>query len=298
LVIFLVFSFFLFFANFLCCSHITALYLPCQRTRPHQDPQPTATTATTRGEDRTCRRRALSSLPTNTAALSLEGTPGPTADGDDDDDARRRQDMSTPRSILLSDRHGRPLPRGLTRPHNRRRRRRRRVARTGHVDTDMPPPRPVLAPARAASPCSSPAARRRAFVTACALSPCPSPLHAPRRRASRRCVHRVAVLLAPAYLLVRVSFFLFLLPSSFAVQSPCPNGTTVMWPRGRDDDGRSYGTTRRDDSHHDCNITRRDDRHRDTARGMTAATTTTRSAVTVTATITPHGATTATVPPL
>jgi hypothetical protein len=53
----------------------------------------------------------------------------------------------------------------------------------------------------------------------------------------------------------------------------------MMWPRGRDDDERSYGTTWRwrDDSHHDRNTTRRDDRGRDTMRGLTAAITTTRS---------------------
>ena len=114
----------------------------------------------------------------------------------------------------------------------------------------------------------SPTPRRWAVITACAVSPCPSRLCTPRCLAPRGCTYCVAVLLVPAYsLLVRFLFFFFLLTSSFAVQSPCPNGMMVMWPRGRDDDDRSYSTTQHDDSHHES---------------MTA---------------TPHGAMTATVTP-
>ncbi len=83
---------------------------------------------------------------------------------------------------------------GHTRPHNRRPRWRQCMARTGHVDTDMPTPHHVIAPTHTTSLCSSPAARTVSLglchrmrhvavplVAACTALPCPSRLHAPRR---------------------------------------------------------------------------------------------------------------------
>lgn len=100
---------------------------------------------------------------------------------------------------------------GPTRPHNRR-----RLATTGHVDTDMPPPHRSLAPACAASPCSS-----QARCTSLGL---------------RHRVRHVAVHLPLAYsLIVRSLSFFFLLTSSFSVSCRAvPLGTMGMWPQGRE----------------------------------------------------------------
>jgi hypothetical protein len=113
-------------------------------------------------------------------------------------------------------------------------------------------------------------------------------------------MHHVAMLGAPCASLFSactLSFFFFLLTSSFAVQSPCPNGTMVMWLRGCDDDDHSYGTTC-DDSHHDRNTMQHNDCDRDTTHGMIAVTMTTCSAMTMTMTTIRHSTTTATVTPL
>jgi hypothetical protein len=72
----------------------------------------------------------------------------------------------SPRSPLLADGHGPPFPRGPTSPHYRPRQ---------HMTTLTCP-----------------------LVTSCAVSPCPSRLHAPRRLAPRGCAHRVASPLAAA----------------------------------------------------------------------------------------------------
>ncbi len=142
---------------------------------------------------------------------------------------------------------------------------------------------------------------RWAFVTTCAMLLCPLRLHALRCLAPCGCTHRVAVLGAPfagLFSACMLSFFFFLLTSSFAVQSPCPNGTMVMWPRGHDNDDCSYGTMWCDDNHHDHNTTQCDNRDCNATRGVTAATMTTHSVTTVTTTTTPHGTTTVTVTPL
>src|SRR6266851_3726509 len=142
---------------------------------------------------------------------------------------------------------------------------------------------------------------RWAFVTTCAMLLCPLRLHALRCLAPCGCTHRVAVLKAPfagLFSACMLSFFFFLLTSSFAVQSPYPNGTMVMWPRGHDNDDHSYGTTRHDDNHYNHSTTRRDNRDHDATCGMTAVTTTTHSTTTMTTTTTPHGTTTATMTPL
>ena len=113
----------------------------------------------------------------------------------------------------------------------------------------------------------SPAPRRWAVVTACAVSPCPSRLCAPRCLAPRGCTYHITMLLMLAYsLLVYFLFFFFLLTSSFAVQSPCPNGMMVMWPQGHGNDNHSYGTMQRDDSCHKSITT--------TLHGVTIATVT------------------------
>ena len=83
-------------------------------------------------------------------------------------------------STLLADGHGRPFPRGPTRPHYRPRRRM----------TTLTCP----------------------LVTACAMSPCLSRLHLPRRCA------RVTMLLAPAYPLPVC--FLFSFSANFLFCSP------------------------------------------------------------------------------
>jgi hypothetical protein len=189
-------------------------------------------TATMCGEDRTCRRHALSSFPTDMAALSLEGcrthqAPQPTVTtvtmrGFSGMFSRFLYHFfllssslaaRSLRSTFLANGHG------PTRPHNRWPRRRQRMVRTGHVDTDMPTPRRVLAPARAALPCSLPAARTVSLgLCHCMrMSLCPSQLCAPRCLAPRSCTHRVAVLGAPFTGLFSAcmhSFFFFLLTSS------------------------------------------------------------------------------------
>jgi len=93
----------------------------------------------------------------------------------------------------------------------------------------------VLAPACATSPCSSPAA--------CATSPVakPSSPHEPCCRAPCGCMYHlavplghmrcIAVLLAPAYSASVFFFFLFLLTSSFVVQSP--QSLTILFADGR-----------------------------------------------------------------
>src|SRR5216683_1109648 len=59
------------------------------------------------------------------------------------------------------------------------------------------------------------------FITATAMLPCPSQLHAPPHLALRGRMHHVAMLLVPAYpLLVCFLFFFFTLTSFFATQSP------------------------------------------------------------------------------
>ena len=209
------------------------------------------TTATMRGVDRTCRRRALSSFPTDTAALSLEGcrthqAPQPTATTAT---TRGFSGMFSRflyhffllssslaarslRSTFLANGHGR------TRPHNRRPRRRQRMARTGHVDTDMPTPRRVLAPARAASLCSLPASQTVSLGLRHRMRMllCPSQLCAPRCLAPHGCTHRVAVLGAPFTGLFSActhSFFFFLLTSSLHAarrQPPRPQHHTARRP--------------------------------------------------------------------
>jgi len=56
----------------------------------------------------------------------------------------------------------------------------------------------------------------------------PSWLHALCHLAPCSCTHHVAMLLALAYSLHMLSFFFFLLTSSFAVQSPCTDSIRVM----------------------------------------------------------------------
>jgi hypothetical protein len=133
------------------------------------------------------------------------------------------------------------------------------VVRSGHIDTDMSPPRHVVAPALAALLCPSPTARRWAFITTRAMSPCPSWLRALRLLAPRGCTHRVAVLLAPAYsLIVRSLFFLF--STNFLSLQP-----SQLW-------------------HH---MARRRPQHHTSDNRRTDATTTTRSATTMSATAQP-----------
>ena len=94
---------------------------------------------------------------------------------------------------------------------------------TNRDDADMPPPPLVLAPARAASPRSSRAARTMLLVlrhrnrhvavpltAARTASPCPSRLYAPRCRASCTSLPSARMF----------SFFFFTPTSFFATQSP------------------------------------------------------------------------------
>jgi hypothetical protein len=150
---------------------------------------------------------------------------------------------------LLADVHGRPLPRGPTRPHYRRRQRQRRVAWTGqdmpHLAVSLHPhaprrrdPRPlhvslglrhcmrhVVVPFDAAHIVSRcPHGCTRHVVV-------PSRLPTSRRGAPRGCTHHVAVPLADACTaspcsLVRFIFYFFLLPSSFAARRQRPRHHT------------------------------------------------------------------------
>ncbi len=180
-----------------------------------------STTVMTRGEDRTCRHCALSSLPTDTATLSLEGcrthqAPQPTVT------TAMMCGFSgmftcflyhlflltsslaarSLRSTFLANGYGR------TRPHNQWPRQRQRVARTGHVDTNMPTPRHIIAPTCTASPCSSPAARtvslglyhhmHHIIAPTCAASPCSSPAARTVSLGLHHHMHHVTVPLAAA----------------------------------------------------------------------------------------------------
>ncbi len=117
----------------------------------------------------------------------------------------------------------------------------------------------------------------------------PSQLHALCHLASCGCTHHVAMLLTLAYSLCMLSFFFFLVTSSFAVQSSCANGTRVMWPQECDDDDCSYSTMQCNNNHHDCNTTWCNNHDCDTTCGITAATMTIHSAMTATTTTMPHG---------
>ena len=163
------------------------------------------------------------------AAPSLEGPPGPTTDGDNSDNAWGGQGMSM-----------------LTCPHLT-------MLLTCCMNC-MTGPSSLHTPYRSA-PHGYTLCIALPLVAAHITSLYPLQLHTPHHGALRGCTHRVTMLLVPAYSTCMLSFFFFLLTSSFAVQSPCPNGTMVMWPQGCDSDNHSCGNTRRNDSHYNCNTT-------------------------------------------